>query len=183
MLDDLLENRLIELPEPKRPQEAGRTSDPKYCRYHRVVSHHLEKCVTLKERIMQLARDGKIILDLDDYAGANHISAEYSPPSRQQRLARSCQQRESSAIGSQGLFTIQFGSLEPVILPLMVRGPVMETNSNPAEDEEGWMLVTRRRPRNPKQAQPPPLCQKKRQGRRKTPRCAKSKKKSNASKK
>ena len=31
MLDDLLENRIIELPKPKRPEEAGRTSDPKYC--------------------------------------------------------------------------------------------------------------------------------------------------------
>jgi len=48
MLDDLLENKIIELPKPKRPEEAGRTSDPKYCRYHRVVSHPLEKCVTLK---------------------------------------------------------------------------------------------------------------------------------------
>jgi len=30
----------------------------------------------LKERIMQLARDGRIILDLDDSAETNHISAE-----------------------------------------------------------------------------------------------------------
>jgi len=99
MLDDLLENRIIELPEPKQPEEAGRTSYPKYCRYHRVVCHPLEKCITLKENIMQLAKDGKIVLDLDDSAEANHISAdvEYSPPSRQQRPARSYQQRESSA--------------------------------------------------------------------------------------
>jgi len=85
MLDDLFENKIIELPEPKRPEEAGRTSDPKYCRYHRVVSHPLEKCITLKECITQLAKDGKIILDLDDSAEANHISAdvEYSPPSQQ----------------------------------------------------------------------------------------------------
>jgi len=59
---------------------------------------------------------------------------------------------------------------------------VIEANSNSAKDEEGWTLVTRRRPRNPKQPHPPPLCQRKRQGRRKTPRCAKSNKKSKASK-
>jgi len=76
MLDDLLENGIIELPAPKQPEEAGRTTDPKYYHYHRVISHPLEKCITLKERIMQLARDGKIVLDLDDSAGANHISAE-----------------------------------------------------------------------------------------------------------
>ena len=76
MLDDLPKNGIIELLTPKRPEEADRTTDPKYCRYHQVISHPLEKCITLKERIMQLARDGGIILDLDDSAGANHISAE-----------------------------------------------------------------------------------------------------------
>ena len=76
MLDDLLENRIIELSEPKRPEEAGRTSDPKYCRYHRVVSHPLEKCVTLKEHIMQLAKDRRIILDLDETIIANCIGAQ-----------------------------------------------------------------------------------------------------------
>jgi len=41
MLDDLLEKGIIELPPSKRPEESGRTNDPKYCRYHRVVSHPL----------------------------------------------------------------------------------------------------------------------------------------------
>ena len=68
MLDDLLEKGVIELPESKRPEEVGRTVDPKYCRYDRIVSHPLEKCVTLKYRIIQLARDGRIILDLDKTA-------------------------------------------------------------------------------------------------------------------
>ena len=110
---------------------------------------------------MQLARDGKIILDLDDSAGANHISTDvkYFLPSRQQRPTRSYQQRESCAIGSQGLFTIQFRSLAPVIVPLMVRGLVVQTNPIPIEDEEGWALVTRRRPRSPKQAQAPPFAE------------------------
>jgi len=76
MLDDLLENGVIQLPEPKRFEEAGRVTDPKYCRYHRVVSHPLEKCVMLKKRIMQLARDEKIILDLDDTIETNHISTQ-----------------------------------------------------------------------------------------------------------
>jgi len=55
MLDDLLENGISELSAPKRPEQARRTTDPKYCRYHRVISHPLEKCITLKERIIQLA--------------------------------------------------------------------------------------------------------------------------------
>ena len=76
MLDDLLENKIIGLPEPKRPEEAGRTSDPKYYRYHRIVSNPLEKYVTLKERIIQLAKDGRIILDLDETAEANCIGSQ-----------------------------------------------------------------------------------------------------------
>jgi len=69
MLDDLLENGIIELAAPKQPEEAGRTTNRKYYRYHRVISHPLETCITLKECIMQLARDGRIMLDLDDSAG------------------------------------------------------------------------------------------------------------------
>ena len=76
MLDDHLENGVIELSESKRPEEAARVTDPKYYRYHSVVGHPLEKCITLKERIMQLARDRKIILNLDDTVEASHISAQ-----------------------------------------------------------------------------------------------------------
>jgi len=38
MLDDLLKKGIIELPPSKRPEEAGRVNDPKYCQYHRVIS-------------------------------------------------------------------------------------------------------------------------------------------------
>ena len=93
MFDDLLENGVIQLPEPKRPEDVGRTVDSNYCRYHRMVSHPLEKCVTLKECIMRLIDDGTIILDLDDVVETNHIS---------------CQ--------TKGVFLIQFGSLEPFVL-------------------------------------------------------------------
>jgi len=48
MLDDLLKKGVIQLPEPKRPEDVGRTVEPKYCCYHRMVSHHLEKCITMK---------------------------------------------------------------------------------------------------------------------------------------
>jgi len=56
MLDDLLEKGIIELPPSKRPKEAGRTNNPKYCWYHGVVSHPLEKCITLKECISSWLR-------------------------------------------------------------------------------------------------------------------------------
>jgi len=71
---DYLEKRIIQLLESKRPKDVGRTADPKYCSYHRMVSHILEKCVTLKERIMLLIEDRTIILDLDNVAETNHMS-------------------------------------------------------------------------------------------------------------
>jgi len=39
MLDKCLEEGLIELPELRRPEEIGRTNDPKYCKYHKINSH------------------------------------------------------------------------------------------------------------------------------------------------
>ena len=75
-LDDLLEKSVIELPNPKRLEEAGRTADPKYCRYHRIISHPLEKYVTLKESITRLVREGTIILDLDKTAEASHVTVQ-----------------------------------------------------------------------------------------------------------
>jgi len=74
MLDDLLEKSAIELPEPKCPEEAMRNTDPKCHPYHRVVGHPLEKCLMHKERIIRLAREGRITLDLDETAKANHIT-------------------------------------------------------------------------------------------------------------
>lgn len=40
----LLEQGLIELPEPKRPDEVGRVGDPKYYKFHRVLFHPIEDC-------------------------------------------------------------------------------------------------------------------------------------------
>jgi len=74
MLDGLLEKGLIELPEPSTQKKTGRTTDPKYYWFHGVISYPLEKCITLKEHIIQLARNGRIIIDLVEKAEANHTS-------------------------------------------------------------------------------------------------------------
>ncbi|KAM2312115.1 hypothetical protein ACFXTH_022554 [Malus domestica] len=66
MFDDLLEKKVIELLECKRPEEMNRINDPKYCKYHRIVSHPVGKCFILKELIMKLAQQGRIELDLED---------------------------------------------------------------------------------------------------------------------
>uniref|UniRef100_M0ZYK5 Retrotransposon gag protein n=1 Tax=Solanum tuberosum TaxID=4113 RepID=M0ZYK5_SOLTU len=74
--DELLELKLIELPEMKRPNEAGKVDDPNYCKYHRLVSHPLDKSFVLKYRVMLLVREKKIVLD-DEKVGSNQISITF----------------------------------------------------------------------------------------------------------
>ena len=60
MLHKLLEKRLIELSESKCPEEVGRTDDPKYCEYHRIIGHPIEKCKAFRGQVLQLVKEGKI---------------------------------------------------------------------------------------------------------------------------
>ncbi|KAA0051630.1 ty3-gypsy retrotransposon protein [Cucumis melo var. makuwa] len=51
----------------KRPEQAGKVDDPNCCKYHRVISHPVEKCFVLKEHILRLACEKKIELDLEEF--------------------------------------------------------------------------------------------------------------------
>lgn len=111
-------------------------NDPKYCRYHRLVNHPLEKCFVLKEKIMELARQGKIKLNLSD------------------------------DVDDTNMVTITFDSFKPTLLfdPPIIKEPSpycracslssnqqskgyrMENNALPRnedKDDEGWTHVTR----------------------------------------
>ena len=55
MLDYLLEKKVIELPECKRLEGMNRVNDPRYYKYHRIVTHPVGKCFILKKLIMKLA--------------------------------------------------------------------------------------------------------------------------------
>ncbi|CAL2239779.1 unnamed protein product [Prunus armeniaca] len=46
-------------------------NDPKFCKYHRIVSHPVEECFVLKELIRNLASQGRIELDVDIVAYTN----------------------------------------------------------------------------------------------------------------
>jgi len=74
MVDDLLEKWIIQLAEPKRVEEVRRTTDSNCCRHHRMVIPPLKNCIMIKELIMQLAKEWRIILDLDNVVKTNHIS-------------------------------------------------------------------------------------------------------------
>ncbi|KAM1311052.1 hypothetical protein PS1_007558 [Malus domestica] len=77
MLDDLLDKRVISLPECRRPEEINRTDSPRYCKFHCFISHPTEKCFVLKDLIMKLAQKGIIELDLDDVVKSNYTTITY----------------------------------------------------------------------------------------------------------
>ena len=58
ILKYLLKNNKIKLPPIKNQEEANRSSDPKYCGYHRRVLHSTEACNILKNTIQALVEAG-----------------------------------------------------------------------------------------------------------------------------
>ncbi|KAM1035442.1 hypothetical protein ACFX2I_038595 [Malus domestica] len=77
MLKNLLDKKVIDLPECRRPEEMNRTDSPRYCKVYHFISHPTEKCFVLKDLIMKLAQKGIIELDLDDVVKSNYTTITY----------------------------------------------------------------------------------------------------------
>lgn len=60
IFDELYKAKVIELPKPKRTSEVNKTKDPKYCRYHCIVSHPTKDCFVLKNIIQELVNNKEI---------------------------------------------------------------------------------------------------------------------------
>ncbi|KAK2978404.1 hypothetical protein RJ640_027467 [Escallonia rubra] len=143
ILDFLLEKGIIELPESKRPEESGRVNEPRYCKYHRILGHKTEKCFILKELIMNLAKKGKIELDIDGVEESNHasvISSDVTPSKGPNTL------NNILTMGAR-MMTIQFGTLNPVKvqLPQNISEASTQADQLVDTDDGGWTLVTRRK--------------------------------------
>ncbi|KAM1966198.1 hypothetical protein ACFX15_046448 [Malus domestica] len=78
MLKDLLDKKVINLPESRRPEEMNHTDSPRYYKFHRFISHPTKKCFVLKDLIMKLAQKGIIELDLDDVVKSNYTTVTSS---------------------------------------------------------------------------------------------------------
>ncbi|KAA0042988.1 ty3-gypsy retrotransposon protein [Cucumis melo var. makuwa] len=76
MLEQLIEKQLIQLPECKRPEQAGKVEDPNYYKYHQTINHPIAKCFVLKELILKLACENKIELDIDEVAQTNYVTVK-----------------------------------------------------------------------------------------------------------
>lgn len=75
LFDTLLKYKLIQLHEMKRPKEADKINDPNFCVYHCLISHLVEKCFVLKDKIIDLYNEIKIEFE-DDMAASNMVSIE-----------------------------------------------------------------------------------------------------------
>ena len=109
----------------KRPNEADKVDDPNYCKYHHLVSHPIEKCFVLKDKIMKLYKDGKIKFE-EKVATSNLASISMDVQSN--LLSR----------------TIKFGSFDPIPFTLSIRKwVVLHENGGNIQDDNGWILVIR----------------------------------------
>ncbi|KAH7857466.1 hypothetical protein Vadar_013066 [Vaccinium darrowii] len=114
MLEDLLEKEVVQLPECKRPEEMGKIHDPRYCHYHRIVSHPTEKCFVLKDLIADLARKKKILLDVDEVAESNHTVITIEGPTSSSKI-KTAESATTPTLGA--IFkTMQFGLFDPITI-------------------------------------------------------------------
>ncbi|KAA0050986.1 retrotransposon gag protein [Cucumis melo var. makuwa] len=143
MLEQLLEKQLIQLLECKRLEKTRKVDDLTYCKYHRVISHPVEKCFVLKELILRLAREKKIKLDLKEVAQKNHATVTIMLEALSLRLI--FKQRES---------LIQFGTFEPIVVQFHQEVPPkdsQEKEKSIEEDDEGWIVnKKKKKTRKPK---------------------------------
>ncbi|KAH7856201.1 hypothetical protein Vadar_033865 [Vaccinium darrowii] len=155
MFDQLLDLKLVQLPKMKRPEEANKVNDPNYCKFHRLVSHPTLRCFVLKEKIVELASQGKIILE-EETVAANQTVATL--------------QDETQQLETLQTMKIQFGSFDPNEVVLCHSTQQHGGNSCNKEevvegDDERWTLVTRKKKsaisaKHPKAKEPKPSSKK-----------------------
>ncbi|KAI8535488.1 hypothetical protein RHMOL_Rhmol10G0178500 [Rhododendron molle] len=76
IFEDLLEWKLIALPDVKRPHDEGKKNDPKYCPYHHLISHPLRDYFVLKDKIQELFDLRVIELPSLEIVTTNPITAD-----------------------------------------------------------------------------------------------------------
>uniref|UniRef100_A0A2N9F042 Integrase catalytic domain-containing protein n=1 Tax=Fagus sylvatica TaxID=28930 RepID=A0A2N9F042_FAGSY len=97
--------------------------------------------------ILRLAKEGKILLDLDEAVGSNHATFTIRSPSSKKT--------QYPLMSTSGTFykSIKFGTLEPICLPCLEPHDDCDIEDEPLSEGEGWTLVTHKKSRkqyNPK---------------------------------
>lgn len=118
------EKGLIKLPEPKRPNEVGKTDDPDYCCYHRMLGHPTEDCFLLKNVIEGLIKEGRLNM-------GRHL---VSPP---QPHARVKQTFTANVIHEVTLYQ----QLSPEIITRSIQATFSKPEETSSEQESNWKVV------------------------------------------
>ncbi|KAG9453382.1 hypothetical protein H6P81_006286 [Aristolochia fimbriata] len=126
MLNQLLDNQLLRLPEIKRPDDQSKSKDPNFCKYHRLVGHSTEKCFVLKDRIMELAAQGRIEIEGAENTASSHAISFQAEPNRRIRPNKNRPHNNNRR-------------------PPAKVAPKPAPRELAAVDAEGWILVTRRK--------------------------------------
>ncbi|KAH0636782.1 hypothetical protein KY285_036491 [Solanum tuberosum] len=141
----------------KRPDEAGMSDDPKYCKYHRLVGHPIEKCFVFKDKIMDLAHERKIELK-DEKLSSNQVSIASDLPNPVMTYNFVQGNMEQDIPNTNQTIMIKFGDFEPIEVNNLLSLPILSDVASVGEgstrqdedlvddfDDWGWTLVTHRR--------------------------------------
>ncbi|KAG5594804.1 hypothetical protein H5410_036036 [Solanum commersonii] len=130
-----------------RPKESNKVDDPMYCKFHPIIGHHTTKCFILKEKIMTLVREGKIIIDNDEIAETNHVSVKLD--NKKDSISEVLHPVVSPKI-EEGVIILQFGCFEPFEVSTLKK----TTNTSKVDDfsnkesDDTWTLVALKRQKN-----------------------------------
>ncbi|KAG9442388.1 hypothetical protein H6P81_018242 [Aristolochia fimbriata] len=141
MLDQLLDNQLLRLPEIKRTGDQSKSKDPNFCKYHRLVGHSTEKCFVLKDRIMELAAQGRIEIEGAENTASSHTISIQAEPRRRTQPHKQQVARQEYRPKSGPSNRSHHNNKSP---PAKV-APKLAPRELAAADAEGWILVTRRK--------------------------------------
>src|SRR5205809_7554397 len=72
----------LKLPEPKNPEDVGKTDDPRYCLYHRGLDHPTKSCWSLKEKLQELIDACALRLKMEQKTATTNMCIQFgqSPP-------------------------------------------------------------------------------------------------------
>ena len=64
----------LKLPEPRNPEDVGKTDDPRYYLYHRALGHPTKSCWSLKDKLQALVDAGALRLKTEQKAATANMT-------------------------------------------------------------------------------------------------------------
>src|SRR3954462_3052667 len=65
----------LKLPVPRKPEEVGKTDDPRYCLYHRGLGHQTKNCWSLKDKLQALVDAGALRLKTEQKTATANMTS------------------------------------------------------------------------------------------------------------